>query len=230
MNHIIKICGLREPEHALAAAEAGATHIGYNFASSRRRVDAGTARRCIEFAKADFPEIKAVGLFVDADFDEIEATSQAAGVDMIQLHNQPSAELISRLSLPVLPVMRSAPGEQVSSVIEYFDSVRSEGVRAVLLDAYHPTLAGGTGLLADWDLAAAAALSVPIVLAGGLNPDNVGDAIRKVSPLGVDVASGVERDGVKNVALIRAFIEQAQSAFAELDHSTKTGASSHDAP
>ena len=79
---------------------------------------------------------------------------------MIQLHNQPSAELISRLSLPVLPVMRSAPGEHVSSVIEYFDSVRSEGVRAVLLDAYHPTLAGGTGLLADWDLAAAAAFSV----------------------------------------------------------------------
>jgi phosphoribosylanthranilate isomerase len=230
MNRIIKICGLREPEDALAAAEAGATHLGFNFAASRRRVDAAQARRCIEFAKASFPEVEAVGLFVDAEVDEISTVSAEAGVDVVQLHNQPSTELIARLLLPVLPVMRTAPGEQVDSVINYFDSVRSARVRAILLDAYHPTLAGGTGLLADWELATDASLSVPVVLAGGLNPGNVGDAIRNVRPFGVDVASGVERDGHKDVALIRAFVEEALAAFAEIDHSTKTGASSHVAP
>jgi len=230
MNHIIKICGLREPEDALAAAEAGATHIGYNFALSRRRVDAAQARRCIDITKASFPEVMAVGLFVDATVDEMLTVSGEAGVDLIQVHNQPNAALIARLRLPVLPVTRTAPGERARSVIDYFESVRSDRVRALLLDAYHPTLAGGTGALADWDLAAESARSVPVVLAGGLNPTNAGDAIRHVRPLGVDVSSGVERDGRKDAALIRAFIKEALAAFADLDHSMNVGASSQVAP
>jgi phosphoribosylanthranilate isomerase len=230
MNRIIKICGLREPEDALAAAEAGATHIGYNFAPSRRRVDAIQARRCIEVIKASFPDVVAVGLFVDAETEEILTVSNQAGVDVVQLHNQPNAALIAGLALPVLPVTRTVPGERVQTVVDYYDSVRSDQVGAILLDAYHPTLAGGTGALADWDFAAAVAVSLPVVLAGGLNPTNVGDAIRKVRPLGIDVSSGVERDGRKDTALIRAFIEQAQAAFAELDYSTKIGASSQESP
>ncbi len=230
MNHIIKICGLREPEHALAAAGAGATHIGYNFAISRRRVDPAQARRCIDLTKASFPAVNAVGLFVDATIAEMLTVSSEAGVDVIQVHNQPDADLIAALRMPVLPVSRTAPGERVQTVIDYFDSVRSEQVVAMLLDAYHPTLAGGTGALADWEFASEAAASVPVVLAGGLNPMNVGDAIRKVRPIGVDVSSGVERDGRKDPALIRAFIEEALAAFAELDHSMKTGASSQVVP
>jgi phosphoribosylanthranilate isomerase len=151
-------------------------------------------------------------------------------VDVVQLHNQPNAALIAALALPVLPVTRTAPGERVQTVVDYFDSVRSEQVRAMLLDAYHPTLAGGTGALADWEFAAEAAATLPVVLAGGLNPSNVGDAVRKVRPLGVDVSSGVERDGRKDTALIRAFIEQAQTAFADLDYSMKIGASSQESP
>jgi len=230
MSHIIKICGLREPEDALAAAEAGATHIGYNFAISRRRVDAAQARRCIEFTKASFPEVMAVGLFVDATLEEMLTVSGEAGVDVIQVHNQPNAALIAELRLPVLPVTRTAPGERAQSVIDYFNSVRSDQVGTLLLDAYHLTLAGGTGALADWEFAAQTAASVPVVLAGGLNPTNVGDAIRHVRPLGVDVSSGVERDGRKDAALIRAFIEEALAAFAELDQSMKTGASSQVVP
>ena len=230
MSHIIKICGLREPEHALAAAEAGATHIGYNFAISRRRVDAAQARRCIDVVKASYPEVVTVGLFVDAGIDEMLKVSREAGIDVLQVHNQPTAALIAELRLPVLPVTRTAPGERVQSVIDYFDSVRSNQVGALLLDAYHPTLAGGTGALADWEFAADAAATLPIVLAGGLNPANVGDAIRTVRPFGVDVSSGVEREGRKDAALIRAFVEQARAAFAELDYSMKTGASSQVVP
>ena len=230
MSHIIKICGLREPEHALAAAEAGATHIGYNFAPSRRRVNAAQARRCIDITKSSFPEVLAVGLFVDATVDEMLTVSGEAGIDVIQVHNQPNTSLIAELRLPVLPVTRTAPGERVQSVIDYFDSVRSEQVGALLLDAYHPTLAGGTGALADWEFAAEVAATLPVVLAGGLNRTNVGDAIRTVRPLGVDVSSGVERDGHKDAALIRAFVAQAQAAFAELNQSMKVGTSSQVVP
>lgn len=230
MKRIIKICGLKDPELALAAAEAGATHIGYVFAPSKRRVDPAQARRCIESVKTDFPDVISVGLFVEAAFEEVTSVAIEAGVDLLQLPNQSASALIKRLSLAVLPVIQTTPGETVSALIDYYTGVSGQGVHAVLLDAFHPSKAGGTGHLADWTFAAEAARSVPIVLAGGLKPENVSEAIRRVQPLGVDVSSGVEVDGTKNIALIQAFVRQAKIAFEELDQSIKTGASSQEAP
>jgi phosphoribosylanthranilate isomerase len=97
----------------------------------------------------------------------------------------------------------------------------------VLFDAYHPTLAGGTGERADWGIAEAFARDLPVMLAGGLNPDNVAEAIATVRPTGVDVSSGVERNGTKDPVLMRAFITRARAAFAQ---STSSGTSSQDAP
>lgn len=227
MTPIIKICGVKEPEHALAAAEAGATHIGFNFAPSKRYVAPEQARICIEAVRASFPAVIAVGLFVDAPVQEMLTLSEQSGIDHLQLHGPLDAAMVASLPLPVWPVMRTAPGEQVSSIELRFASLRQSGVTALLLDAYHPTLAGGTGQLADWDFAAQAAKTLPIILAGGLNPGNAGEAIQQVRPVGVDVSSGVERDGRKDTELIRAFVAAARAAF---DHSMKVGASSHDSP
>mgnify|MGYP001393572772 CR=1 FL=1 len=227
MTPVIKICGVKETEHALAAAEAGATHIGFNFAASKRYVEPEQARRCIDVVKSAFPQVMTVGLFVDAPMSDILAVSEASGIDHLQLHGPLDPAMIERLPLPVWPVMRTMPGEQVNTIERRFALLQTSGVEALLLDAYHPTLAGGTGLLADWAFAADTARRLPIILAGGLNPGNVGDAIRQVRPLGVDVASGVERDGRKNAELIRAFITSARAAF---DHSMNVGASSQDSP
>lgn len=227
MTPIIKICGVKEPEHALAAAEAGATHIGFNFAASKRYVEPEQARRCIEALKATHPMVVTVGLFVEAPVQEILAVSEASGIDHLQLHGALDSALVEALPLPVWPVMRTAPGEHLSTIETRFAVLQPAGVSAVLLDAYHPTLAGGTGQLADWDFATEAARSLPVILAGGLNPGNVDDAILQVRPVGVDVSSGVERDGRKDVELIRAFVAAARAAF---DHSMKVGASSHESP
>ena len=107
---------------------------------------------------------------------------------------------------------------------------KSELVEMILLDAYHPRLAGGTGKLSDWTLAADLARKVPLMLAGGLKPGNVADAIGAVRPAAVDVSSGVETDGVKNPELIRAFLANARAAFAANGYSISSGTSSHDAP
>ncbi len=227
MTPIIKICGVKEQEHALAAAEAGATHIGFNFAASKRYVEPEQARRCIDVVKSAYPQVKAVGLFVDALFQEILAVSEMSEIDHLQLHGELDAAMVESLPLPVWPVMRTAPGEHVSTMERRFALLQRSGVSALLLDAYHPTLAGGTGQLADWEFAAQAAMSLPIILAGGLNAANVDVAIRQVRPSGVDVSSGVERDGRKDAELIRAFVAAARAAF---DHSMKVGASSQESP
>jgi phosphoribosylanthranilate isomerase len=216
MPGIVKLCGMRTPEDALAAAEAGADCIGLVFAASPRRVALEQAAAICSAVRALPAPPRIVGLFVDASLEEIVAVAAGLALDMVQLHgNEPPAR-VRQLGWPVLKAIRVRPGEPVEQVRQriapYF---ASEPVPfAVVLDTYHPRLAGGTGHAFDWSIAAVLAREYPVILAGGLRVDTVAEAIETVRPLGVDVSSGVEVEGRKDPDLMRAFVAAARAAFA----------------
>jgi phosphoribosylanthranilate isomerase len=218
-HDLVKICGLREPAHAAAAAEAGADLIGFIFAPARRQVTATAARACIEAARcaAPYRPMLAVGVFVDATATEIMAVADEAGLDVAQLHGEEEPQFVAALPLPTIKALRPLPRSRVEEAIadiERHTSVARPPV-GFLIDGYTPGALGGAGEQADWHLAARVNAARPILLAGGLSPENVGAAIRHVSPLGVDVSSGVEIDGAKDETRIEAFIREARAAFAE---------------
>jgi phosphoribosylanthranilate isomerase len=218
---IVKICGLREPEHAVAAASAGADLIGFIFAPAKRRITPERASEAIAAARAAaVGPLWAVGVFVDADAEEIDEVARISGIDIAQLHGDESRDLPALLRIPSTKAFQPEPSmtlERVETDIDGWMSTIQPPV-AVLVDGYHPGAAGGTGARADWNLVSALATRVPLMLAGGLDPDNVGDAIRLVQPLGVDVSSGVERGGAKDADLIARFVANARAAFAGTAH------------
>jgi len=213
----VKIDGLREPAHAVAAVEAGADLVGFIFAPARRRISVDQARRCIEAARAAAERpIGAVGVFVDADGQTINRMVDAAGLDLVQLHGGEPPALLARLTRPVVKAFRPPAGTlpaMLAAEVDRFLRIPNAPV-AVLIDGYAPGAAGGTGIRADWSLAAEIGRHCPLVLAGGLTPENVAAAIAAVRPLAVDVSSGVETDGEKDGAKIAAFVAAAKRAFA----------------
>lgn len=214
---VVKICGLREPEHAAVAAAAGADLLGFIFGPARRQVTAETARACIEAAReaAGDRRILATGVFVDASVEEIARVAKEAGLDLIQLHGTETPAFLETLNLPATKALRPRNGASPADIlaeVEAFLDARKPPV-GFLLDAHVEGAAGGTGARVDWSLAAEVGAVQPMMLAGGLDPHNVGTAIRQVNPLGVDVSSGVETGGVKDTALIEDFIRVAKAAF-----------------
>lgn len=201
----VKICGIREPRHAVAALDAGADLLGFVFAPSRRRVTVEEAAECIAAVRGS--QAAMVGLFVDAGTDEINRVARAAKLDAVQLHGELSAEQLLGIDLPVIKVLQGAADSASQAVGQSGLPV------AYMIDAVVPGAHGGTGVLADWNLAASLAIHLPLMLAGGLTADNVAEAISAVRPLAVDVSSGVETGGVKDAAKIEAFIEAAKAAF-----------------
>lgn len=217
----IKVCGITNVEDACEAAAAGAEAIGLNFyAQSKRYVAPALARR---IAAAAPPEVVVVGVFVNAPIEGIREVVEVDDVrlDLIQLHgDEPPefvVELTRRLSLPVMRAFafgRDGP----RSVGRYVGQCSRNGCppRMILVDADCPGSYGGTGKTADW--AAVGDMPreglPPLILAGGLTPENVGEAIARARPAGVDVAGGVESSpGRKDAGLVRAFIEAARGAL-----------------
>ena len=227
MTGLVKICGLKSIDQALAAVEAGADLIGFNFAASKRRVDPAVAREALAAARSMRPSIRACGLFVDADASEIEQVLNQVEFDFIQPHGMNATIVALQTGMPTILPIRFEPGISMEAAIELVLASKTGSVEFIMLDGYHPTLHGGTGVRADWDLAEQLARLVPLMLAGGLNPENVGDAIAAVQPAVVDVASGVETDGIKDPAKMSAFVRRARAAF---DQSISSGTSSQDAP
>lgn len=207
---LVKICGLRTVEHALAAASAGADMVGLVFAPSRRRVtaeQAATIAAAIRGLPAPRPLV--VGLFVHEPPASIAAVAASVGLDLAQLSGDEPPEDADALAMPLLKSVRldGSPREA--------DWVARAGERLTLLvDAHVPGAFGGTGAIADWARAAELARCAPVLLAGGLSPENVAQAIAAVRPRGVDVSSGVETDGAKDSAKIEAFIRAARAAQA----------------
>jgi phosphoribosylanthranilate isomerase len=162
----IKICGITRPEHAQAAAEAGADAIGVVFyAGSPRAVEVGQAQ---EIVAALSPFVAAVGLFVDADAVTIESVLERVPLDMLQFHGVEPPAFCASFGRPWLKALRMQPGEDIAGLAGRYTSAR-----ALLLDSFKPGMPGGTGETFDWSRIPA--LPRPLVLAGGLDPENVAD-------------------------------------------------------
>lgn len=200
----VKICGVTRLEDALLAVRLGADALGFNFWPGSRRFLAPAAAR--EIVRRLPPLVTAVGVFVDPSRDEVLRAVAASGVQVAQLHGDEPPALCGALPLPVVKAIRVRDAASLEALAAY------DGLAGLLLDAPSPGF-GGSGATFDWTLAAAAAAARPVILAGGLGPANVAEAVRAVRPFAVDVASGVESaPGVKDGELMRRFIEAAKEA------------------
>jgi phosphoribosylanthranilate isomerase len=222
---LVKICGISEAKHARAAAALGADFVGMIFAPSKRQVTIGQAKRIASALRKERGRLRAgastaeleeaidhgrpllVGVFADQDADTINGIAEECGLDIVQLAGSEPWEMCSMIERPVFKCMKVKPGDEASGVI---GSAGDGGI--LLLDPYVAGTYGGTGQTLDWDVAAVVAKQRPTVLAGGLTPENVGGAIRIVRPWAVDVSSGIESDGTKDVDKIRSFIAAAKEA------------------
>lgn len=210
----IKVCGLRTPEHADLCARLGVDWIGLNFhRPSVRFIEPEVAAELT----ARLPEsTRAVGLFVDRPADDIARTCEIAGLHLIQLHGKEPVELLADLPpLPVVRAFRIGDDAAIQSMLEYMERAEALGhpLHAVLVDAYVPGAQGGTGHAIEDQLLAKLPSLPRLILAGGLNPENVRDRIDKVHPWMVDVASGVESSpGQKCPDRIAAFVRAVGSS------------------
>lgn len=200
MRTRVKICGFTQPAEAVAAAHLGVDAIGLVFyPPSPRHVSIETAA---EIVKALPAFVSVVGLFVDAEESEIRNVLQAVAIDCLQFHGDEPAQACRIYGKPYLKAIRMRPETDLKAIEQqYFDAA------GLLLDAYHPDAKGGTGSGFDWNLIPAQC-ALPIILAGGLSPDNAAEAIAAVKPYALDVSSGVEwakgrKDEAKMAALIK---------------------------
>ncbi len=200
-----KICGITRIEDALAAAEAGADAIGFVFyAKSPRAVDVRQARAII----AELPPfVTTVGLFVNASRCELNEILEVVPLDLLQFHGDETPQDCEGYHRPWIKALRVRPGDDLEAACQLY-----AGARGILLDTYVAGVPGGTGEAFDWSLVPAH-LSKPIILAGGLSADNVGQAIAQVRPYAVDVSGGVEQaKGIKDAAKIEAFMRAVKQA------------------
>lgn len=215
MSLWIKICANTSLEDALLAAEAGADAVGFVFAPSPRRV---TADQVAVIAPRLPADLEKIGVFVDAAFEEIAAAVRQCGLTGVQLHSEIDGDTGAALraafgpALKILRVVHFGP-EALAQAKSYADD---PNVAGVLVDSRTATAVGGTGVAFDWDEAARTLFAdgkLKLIAAGGLKPENVGEAIRLLRPWGVDVASGVESaPGRKDSERVRAFVQHARSS------------------
>ena len=200
----IKICGTTNLDDALMAVDAGADALGFIFVpNTPRYLHPDEAAKIIEELP---PFITTVGLFVNAKHSEIDTIANGCALDAVQLHGEEPPELCQTLNRRVVKAFRVKDESTLSHLHDY-------RVSAYLLDTYVKGAMGGTGRVFDWNLAVKAKKYGRIILAGGLNPENIASAILQVRPYGVDVSSGVEMSpGCKDPAKIKAFISAVRAA------------------
>jgi len=200
----IKICGIKTVNDALAATEAGADLIGFNFyPKSPRYIGVGRCRDIMSVMRR-YGHITYVGVFVNTSVEEIRATMETCGLSLAQLHGDETSRMMQSLNGSAFKAFRGIP--------ENLDSFARHDAPALLVDASVKGEYGGTGVTADWHGAAELAKKYPLLLAGGLTPENVAEAVRQVRPWGVDVASGVETAaGSKDTSRMKAFVRAVQS-------------------
>ncbi len=211
----IKICGLLEASHAIAAAKAGADFIGFVFAPSRRRIEPTVAAEIIRAISTLKTRPLSIGVFANMPSREVNMTANACGLDRVQLSGGEDLEYCREIERPITKVfhVRETTGvDQVTRGIEdAMQALRGQDI-IFMLDTGAENASGGTGKTFDWAIARAVSNRYPIIAAGGLTPENVGVLINKSRPWGVDVSSGVESAGVKDASKIRLFIEAVRKA------------------
>jgi Phosphoribosylanthranilate isomerase len=201
----IKICGITREEDLSAAARLGADAIGLVFYPKSPRLV--TVERAAELLRRLPPFVTSVGLFVNPTVEEVRAALAHAPVDLLQFHGDEPPEFCRAFGLPYLKAVRVKPG---LDLVQY--AARYADARGLLLDAFVEGIPGGTGRSFDWSLIPRD-LSLPVVLSGGLDPSNVGEAVERVQPWAVDVSSGVEAaKGIKDAAKIAAFVQGVRNA------------------
>lgn len=219
----LKICGLQDVEVLKSMIQLPVDYIGLVFAESRRKISVGQASEIVSLLdewNAE-PAPKAAGVFVNPGLSELREIMAEVGLSVIQLHGaeSPSFCLEIKRAFPgvevwkALAVSSEAGGMGPGPVLESYAGT----VDAVLLDTYDPAQAGGSGRTFAWELIPAyreraQAIGVPLFVAGGLTPENVGGLLENYAPDGVDVSSGVEREGIKDIAKIRAFTERVKQS------------------
>jgi phosphoribosylanthranilate isomerase len=211
----VKICGIRDKAHALAAIEAGSNFIGLVFAPSQRQVTPAQAGEIVSAVKKRSEATVVVGVFVNMPATEVNRTASSCNLDWVQLSGDESWEYCRQITKPLIKAIRIKPEqrpEQISEDLAIGVRVLSSQRCVYLLDSQVKGRHGGTGMTFDWSLARQAAEQFPVIIAGGLTPENVAQAIDIVAPWAVDVSSGVETEGVKDIAKIRAFIEAVRRA------------------
>jgi phosphoribosylanthranilate isomerase len=201
----VKICGITSYEDARAAVEAGADALGFVFyEKSPRFINPVRAAGIISRLP---PFIQTVGLFVNEETEQVNWTADYCGIDVVQLHGDETPEDCLEVKRRVIKAFRIQKIISIAPLEKYQDYQ----VSGYLLDAWSPDAYGGTGRTFNWELAQAAKQYGPVILAGGLNPENVAEAIRVVKPYGVDVSSGVEAaPGKKDAEMVREFIRAAK--------------------
>lgn len=195
----IKVCGITRVEDALIAADAGVTAVGFNFVRHGPR--AISAAQAAEIGAALPGFIMRIGIFANEPVSSLVATAREARLHCLQFHGEESPDQCAASPLPWFKAHRVAPGFRLETLRRYASST-------FLLDASAEGALGGTGHTFDWDIAARAGAHGRVVLAGGLRPDNIAEALRVAHPYAVDVNSGIEvSPGVKSAELLKRFVE-----------------------
>ena len=209
----VKICGISEVFQAKAAIEAGADLIGVVLASSPRQVTYEKAREIAAAVKKY--DIPAVGVFVNMPATEVNTVASSCELDWVQLSGDETWEYCQEIEKPVIKAIHVSPDwdeEKLLAHLEDGQQVLGSRSPIYLLDTLVENQYGGTGQTFAWEIARQAAVKYPVIIAGGLHPGNIGQVVADLRPWGVDVSSGVENQGVKDVTKIKAFVQAVRSA------------------
>ena len=219
----VKICGISQVDHALAAAEAGADFIGLVFAPSKRQVTPQTARQIVEELDSLGSRPLIVGVFVNTTVPELGQLATFCKLDWLQLSGDESWEHCKQIERPVIKTIHvsvSGKADEILSELSLGKKTLDLGMFTCLLDTEVKDAYGGTGLPFDWVLAEQVSQEYRVIVAGGLSPENVEQAIKTARPWGVDVSSGVETNGVKDISRIEAFIRAVRRVDEEVRHTS----------
>lgn len=203
---IVKICGIKTLTDALAAIEAGADYLGFNFyPKSPRFIEKQACAEITSLLKEEYPQIRLVGVFVNSSVEEVKDILKFCSLDLAQLHGDERVGMLNALGGKAFKAFRGIPAD--------VNGFAGNDAPAFLVDASVKGVYGGSGVTADWDGAAELAKKYPLLLAGGLTPENVVDAVGRVKPWGVDVASGVESaPGKKDAGKMSAFVRAVRAS------------------
>jgi len=217
----IKICGLIDKNNAIAAAKAGADFLGLVFAQSRRRVSLQRALQIVEAVHELKQRPLIVGVFVNLPAGEINSIAEYCRLDMVQFSGDESWHYCRQIERPIIKVIHIEAGRTAGQVLSEMGKGYRSGLKqkpALLLDTKTKDFYGGTGRTFDWRLAEEISKRYPLIIAGGLSPQNVGSLIKQINPWGVDVSGGVESDGEKDIKKINAFIKAVRQAEKEVEN------------
>lgn len=211
----VKLCGLRTIEDARSAIKSEASALGFILAESKRQVTPAF----VSSVREEIPNPPTlVGVTVDQTAESLLELFETARLDMVQLSGNEPLGILDELDVPVIKALRFPEGtsrdDAVAEVDAWFN--HRNAPELIIVEGHQAGTHGGTGTRADWKLVHEISVRYPIVLAGGLTPDNVAEAIRRVEPIGVDTSSGTETDGAKDPALMRLFVGHAREAFSRM--------------